>query len=365
MKISNIVQEELDRIHSAEMDACYDMPETDIYADDDLSEEPTDAALREIEAEEKREVLPRGLDAKDYRYHIWRKKAYNGKPRTPIVSKDTIECPHCKSIYNVKELLHPDDADMCDSDIMYALLRLYDFATLCSCGHYLYGYYEEHPVPKWLSEALQEIFHPETLSAEKSSKSEWKQLTFEDIYDMENLYSSENTKVETDTVPEIEIVEMQMDNNVSNAELMQQLSDVNVELKSFCDRHMSMYADTTYFQELKTLKTAMVTFRAKYFTVLNFARMNNSEKRVSIGLLQLMQDCIPNISEDNSLAIIKILARSDKKSSETEIKSLHILSDEAMDVFMGDISTYKEQYDELQTLTKRKMDLSKACIWGK
>ena len=365
MKISNIIQEELDKIHSAEIDACYDMPETDIYSDDDFLEEPTDAALREIEAEEKKETLPRGLDAKDYRYHIWRKKAYGGKPRSPIVSRDTIECPHCKTTHNVKELLHPDDADMCDSDIMYALLRLYDFATICSCGHYLYGYYEEHPVPKWLTDALQEIFQPETASVEKIPKSEWKQLTFEDIYDVENLYNSENASVETDTLPETEIVVMEVENNVSNTELMEQLSEVNVSLKSFCNNMLSLYSNTTYFQELKTLKTAMVTFRAKYYTILNFARMNNSEKRVSIGLLQLMQDCLPNMIADNALTIIKVLARSNKKSSETEIKSLHILSDEEVDIFMENISIYKDQYDELQTLTKKKMDLSKACVWGK
>jgi hypothetical protein len=65
------------------------------------------------------------------------------------------------------------------------------------------------------------------------------------------------------------------------------------------------------------------------------------------------------------LSVAKILARTDKTSSETELKSLSFFSEEEVSTFMENITSYKVEYDELQELTKNKMDLSKACIWGK
>lgn len=367
----NTVKEKIDRI-IAPTELSEFMPDISVEL------EPSIEELEELEAENNKfstpkvGKLPRNLDSKDYRLHVFRKKAYGDSPRAPIISngKNKITCPHCGKEYLIKNLYHPEDVVEIDDDILYSLLRLYDFGDKCSCGKYLYGYYKEPEIPKWLKEALDELNtdnaieeNSEVKDEPKSTKKEeWAQLSFEDIFDATDLYPESTT-----SVPNVETVTMELSDTDSEQELKEQLSNVNVALNTFCKNQLQEYSDSTYFVELKTCKTAEITRLAKTYAILNFARMNNNEKRVSIGLLRMISALLPEtFTSEQKLEVVKILSRK-KGSSENELKSLHFFSDEEVSFFVSNLALkgLKEKYDELQTLTKRKMDLSKACIWGK
>jgi hypothetical protein len=361
------------------MDSVDENFELDSFTDD--LDGPDEEELAKIAAEESKSKSSKNaedyfsteLEDISYIYHIWRKKAEKDGKRKPIHSDSSITCPVCGKVHNVKSdthILHKTDLNDIDTKtangkILYSLLRLYDFATICTCEKFLYGHYQEPVIPKWLAEALGEL---DSSSSKDTStkKGNWEQLSFEDIYDADEVFP---TTVETETVisaNEVETVTMEVEAVSSDTDLLQQLSDINVALDTFCKEKLVSYASNPLFASLSSLKTALITAKAKLYSVLNFARMNNNEKRVSIGLIQIMLEHLPStFDEEQKLSVAKILARTDKTSSETELKSLSFFSEEEVSTFMENITSYKVEYDELQELTKNKMDLSKACIWGK
>lgn len=360
------------------LDSADDNYDLESFADD--LDGPNEEELAKIAAEEGKSKSTKNnedyfsteLEDISYVYHIWRKKAEKDGKRKPIHSDTSITCPSCGKVHNVKSdnhILHKTDLNNVETKttngkIMYSLLRLYDFATICTCEKFLYGHYQEPIIPKWLAEALGEVA-PSTTEETSTKKGSWEQLSFEDIYDADEVYPE---TVETETLSvtnEVETVTMEVDSS-SNSDLLQQLSDINVALDTFCKEKLVSYASNPLFASLGGLKTALITAKAKFYSVLNFARMNNNEKRVSIGLIQIMLEHLPStFDEEQKLSVAKILARTDKTSSETELKSLSFFSEEDVSTFMDNITSYKVEYDELQELTKNKMDLSKACIWGK
>lgn len=363
------------------LDAENDMDDYVLSSFSDELEEPDEEELARIAAEEGKakkeksneEYFSTELEDISYTYHIWRKKAEKDGKRKPIHSETTITCPTCGRIHDVKNgenVLHKTDIDSVEiktnnGKILYSLLRLYDYAFICPCEKFLYGHYQEPTIPKWLSDALGEL-EPNSQEAKTQPKKEsWKQLSFEDIYDVDDVCISMESTPET-TQDTVETIEMEMNDVSSNSENAQQLSDVNVMLKTYCEEKLNFYSANESFASLSSLKTAEITREAKRYSVLNFARMNNNEKRVSIGLILIMLGFLPTTFDDEQkLSVAKILARADKSSSEMELKSLSFFSEEDISAFMESVSSYKADYDELQELTKTKIDLSKTFIWGK
>lgn len=254
----------------------------------------------------------------------------------------TCKCSTCGKEYIPTDMIPQNAYHSINGDIpLYCLVARYDFAEKCTCGNYLAVNCNEETVAKWLT-----------------NNNVWKQLSFEDCFSTNELFGA-SAPIET---PPVEVVNVDLTGQENND--LERLSKLNEEISDFCKSTVTEYENNTYFNEVKSLKTSAITTVAKEYSVLNFARMNNIEKKVSVALLKCIMATLPaDFTETQKNNLVTIVARTTSAETETELMGLSILS--ADEVKELSSSHEKVLYDKLQIMIKEKMILSKNCIWGK
>lgn len=209
--------------------------------------------------------------------------AVNGEKKgNPIISGDatTVTCNYCGKEHYISDLHLKGETNV--SDAIFALINLYNFATKCECGKYVYGYFEQ-PKPTENEWFLDEICEEEKVKKTKktstktsrASKSKFgEQLTFFDAYP--EMLENNSEKVSRNNISTLSV-------SIENVpptleEKMEAVAALNSELEKICD---TIYSDEAYSERINSfnelsMKELINEAKARE-GVKNFMRMSKKE----------------------------------------------------------------------------------------